>query len=548
MDEVMEEVAEVTEVAEVAELIDDSVEFVKYIEDQIEQIDEFRRYEAFDLIKNKIDGTPDLSIAVKEQIRERLQKVYFDFGTPEQFCWFYDHFGFVPKKGSHHSAFRFIDLLDLNFYPDHVRFMIDERNEDFSPYYEDLVTGIFIMWRDNLSNELRNRLAQLIIDYVVPYLSSHQIDYNTKIGIIELILKFENGSMFEALLISSNDENIRLIFKHVCRLDQVDRVKMMYDRYKDKMDFQYLRGIFEECAGGNVSRTLHWLDTQFGFLNNMNQDQKNHRKLFTKLSHSVKDGCEKGDPEVINWMIERGLRMRSIRDLPFRTLCKHGHLVLAKMIHEKFQVNIHAENDDAIRGSSVNGHIHVVEWLFEFGGFPNDLMNNMINSLLKHRNNFAIFSFYYDRGMITEELITQNLDSISRRSYRNENIFRFIVEKFPNFFIFEGEYSSELRYTTPLQKLVNSLVNGEEVDVKELCNLMGIANNGTIMDQSSQCPMCLDEPCDNMISYPCSSDTFQHNICITCFATYYVSKDHDNLCIKCRKPFEINSCKHISAP
>jgi len=76
--------------------------------------------------------------------------------------------------------------------------------------------------------------------------------------------------------------------------------------------------------------------------------------------------CENGHLEVAQWLHLQGANIHTWDDLAFRWSCENGHLEVAQWLHSQ-GANIHAVNDYAFRRSCENSHLEVVQWLHSQG-------------------------------------------------------------------------------------------------------------------------------------------------------------------------------------
>lgn len=119
---------------------------------------------------------------------------------------------------------------------------------------------------------------------------------------------------------------------------------------------------------------------------------------FSKFKKIFTDWVHYGKTEMLSWTLERG--KFEMDNFLLSECSKYGQWEIIQTLLNKGDVNVHANNNDAIISASKNGHTNIVKMLLKHGAcwreplrnacFQNDV--EMVKTLLEHGQNIRIDS------------------------------------------------------------------------------------------------------------------------------------------------------------
>lgn len=78
---------------------------------------------------------------------------------------------------------------------------------------------------------------------------------------------------------------------------------------------------------------------------------------------SLWDACQNGNLHFIQEYIRKENNSLKIASVAFGWLCQNGYLKFAKWLKAKFSINMHINNDFALRRTCRYGHLKVAKYL-----------------------------------------------------------------------------------------------------------------------------------------------------------------------------------------
>jgi hypothetical protein len=489
--------------------------FVSRIEIRIRDCHEFNNFEN---LADILEST-DHFLTFDEYLYKIVQKLYLEYGTKDQFRWF------ISK---YRMWYNVIDLMtffhDIDTVPDKFCAIIEELALDPSDYCKNMLGWLGRHWRFIKCDDTKNRFMQLIKDHIIV----HATDNDILTNMISCLIKIESRDLLNYLHQVCDNNQIKKVFLSLCGNNKLELAKELYEEKKHIFDTRFMKIAFEAALRGFASRIAHWINTICVFHNS------DINKMMRKIHNLITNACILGDPEIIEWLIQNNVDMNRCEDIAFRTLCKFGHIDLAKMIQTKYNVNVHAKSDDAFLGAIRNNQIHILEWLLENNEFSISVIYQAVRTLAKVKNNGNTFKFLLDRELIDMYMISDELQKINKYYNQNIDMIGIIVAHFKDFVVIDNAVVfTGISLKTLLEKLI------EEKKFVDVCDMIEITAYKKCMDTFDTCIICLDEKCSHMISM-CRSDHFQHNICLSCFVQIYTGAEKK--CVYCKKTFDVNDC------
>ena len=117
-----------------------------------------------------------------------------------------------------------------------------------------------------------------------------------------------------------------------------------------------------------------------------------------KLNQKLIEAAQNGDLEIVKYLVNQGVNIHANDDEALRDASYNGQLEVVKYLVEQ-GADIHAKNDYALRYSSENGYLEIVKYLIEQGAYINALNDLAFKWASKEEHLEVIQYFLFDCNM-----------------------------------------------------------------------------------------------------------------------------------------------------
>ena len=159
-------------------------------------------------------------------------------------------------------------------------------------------------------------------------------------------------------------------FRRACFEGQLELAKWILELSPNKsstISFDMHEPLLGACRNRQLE-VAEWLVSLKPFLFEVKQLPTGKLKAIVKNDHiAFRRACLTGDLEAAHWILTEKPRMpiskMELEEI-FGVVCLKGDLDVAQwLLHVKPKIDIHADQDFAIKSATKNGHTHIIEWL-----------------------------------------------------------------------------------------------------------------------------------------------------------------------------------------
>ena len=236
-----------------------------------------------------------------------------------------------------------------------------------------------------------------------------------KLGYINLAKKFYDGIYDKKKV----DIVRHFVASSVC--GSIDVAKWLYSlSKKDDLLDKWICCMFETvCGNGHieVAKWLHQLNINIKisigqaflhsckngyielakWMHELQPNSNNYDLRDTEYNCAFILACKAGHIEIVKWLYYLNATVRqSSLQLAFRGSCVYGHVEISKWLHQ-FDIDIHADNEDAFIQSCINGRIEVAKWLHQLGANIHAIDHSGFVQICKN-GHLAIIKWLYKLG------------------------------------------------------------------------------------------------------------------------------------------------------